>query len=91
MELDECIWRVYGASNREWVTQQARQMTWELQDRELPMRYLIRDHDTKFTVAFDTVFATEGMRLLTFPIVRPMPMPTPNAGSGRCGKNVWIA
>jgi putative transposase len=40
-----------------WVTQQARQMTWELHDRDVPMRYLIHDHDTKFTGLFDTVFA----------------------------------
>jgi len=41
--------------------QQARQMSWELQERELPLRYLIHDHDTTFTDAFDTVFESEGM------------------------------
>ena len=38
-----------------WVAQQARQMTWELHDRAVPMRYLIHDHDTKFTGLFDRV------------------------------------
>jgi len=38
-----------------WVTPQARQMTWELHDRDVPMRYLIHDHDTKFTRMFDTI------------------------------------
>jgi hypothetical protein len=35
-------------------------MSWTLQDRELPIRYLIHDHDTKFTDEFDTVFEAEG-------------------------------
>jgi putative transposase len=54
-----------------WVTQQARQMTWELQDRELPIRYLIRDHDTKFTDAFDTVFEAEGVEIVDIPYQAP--------------------
>ena len=32
------------------MTQQARHMTWELEDREPPMKYLIRDHDTMFLI-----------------------------------------
>ena len=32
-----------------WVTQQARQILWEFEDRELPIRYLIHDHDLKLT------------------------------------------
>lgn len=54
-----------------WVTQQARQMTWSLQDREVPMRYLIHDHDTKFTDAFDTVFESEGVELVDIPYHAP--------------------
>ena len=46
-----------------WDTQQARQMTWKLRDRDVPMRYLIHDHDTKFTGAFDTVFESEGIEI----------------------------
>src|SRR5207237_1285003 len=33
----------------EWVTQQARQLTWTLQDGHKPIKYLIRDRDAKFT------------------------------------------
>jgi putative transposase len=33
----------------EWVTQQARQIMWTLSDRPQPVRFLIRDHDRKFT------------------------------------------
>jgi putative transposase len=35
--------------NGAWVTPQARQMAWALEDRELPMRFLLHDNDSKFT------------------------------------------
>ncbi len=54
-----------------WVSQQARQITWELQDRDLPMRYLIHDHDTKFTGVFDTVFESEGIEIIDIPFAAP--------------------
>jgi len=54
-----------------WVAQQARQMTWELHDRDLPMRYLIHDHDTKFTGLFDTVFESEGIEMVNIPFEAP--------------------
>jgi putative transposase len=68
MARDGCIWPVVLGA---WVTQQARQMTWALQDRELPMRYLIHDHHTKFTAAFDTVFESEGVELVDIPYYAP--------------------
>ena len=46
--------------NQIWVTQQARQLVWELSDREKPLRFLIHDHDGSFCPAFDTVFESEG-------------------------------
>jgi putative transposase len=42
-----------------WVTQQARQVMWALEDREPGIRFLIRDNDKTFTDAFDTVFRSE--------------------------------
>jgi putative transposase len=53
------------------VTQQARQMTWEFEDRELPMKYRIRDHDTKFTQSFDTVFEAAGIEIVNIPYQAP--------------------
>ena len=68
--------RVYLAGctahpTRRGLTQQARQMTWELHDRELPICYLIHDHDTKFTTAFDTVFEAEGVEIVNIPYEAP--------------------
>lgn len=63
-----------------WVTQQARQMTWEFEGGELPMKYLIRDHNTKFTQSFDTVFEGQALRSSTFLIKLRMPMPLQKDG-----------
>jgi transposase InsO family protein len=46
-------------------------MTWEFEDRELPMKYLIRDHDTKFTPSFDTVFEAAGIEIVNIPYQTP--------------------
>lgn len=60
--------------NQDWVTQQARQLTWELQDRHpdtKPMRFLIHDRDAKFTHSFDTIFRSEGMKIVLTPYRAP--------------------
>jgi putative transposase len=35
-----------------WVTQQARNMVWDLKGNDRDMAFLIHDHDTKFTLNF---------------------------------------
>jgi putative transposase len=54
-----------------WATQQARQLAWILPERPTPVRFLIRDRDSKFTRDFDTVFRSEGVEIIRTPIRSP--------------------
>lgn len=46
-----------------WVTQQARNASMDMEDIGLPARYLLVDHDTKFTDGFDAVFEADGTQV----------------------------
>jgi hypothetical protein len=73
--------------NGAWVTQQARQVMWELEDRKPGMRFLIHDRDTKFTQAFDAVFRSEGIDI----VLTPYRAPKANAFAERVRHEaVWI-
>jgi putative transposase len=54
-----------------WVTQQARNAAMDLNDRGVSVRFLLRDHDAKFSRAFDDVFGSEGGQVLRTPIRAP--------------------
>jgi hypothetical protein len=51
-----------------WVTQQARNIALDLNDQAATIRFLLRDHDTKFCRSFDEVFCSEGAEVLRTPI-----------------------
>ncbi len=54
-----------------WVTQQARQIAWALQERPSPVRFLIHDRDSKFSSAFEAVFVAEGIEIIVIPPQAP--------------------
>jgi putative transposase len=52
-----------------WVTQQARNQA--VGERLEGIRFVIRDHDSKFCGPFDEVFGSEGVRIIKTPIRAP--------------------
>jgi len=66
--------RILGVTahpNTAWVTQQARNLLMDLEERVDTVRFLIRDRDTKFTTTFDAVFTGAGIRILRSPAQAP--------------------
>jgi len=71
---------VTGNPDSAWVTQQARNLALELQEREAPVRFLVRDRDSKYSGPFDEVLRTEGVETVLTPYRAPKANALPNAG-----------
>jgi putative transposase len=54
-----------------WVTQQARNLLMDLDERADSLRFLLRDRDSKFTAAFDSVFTAAGIQIIKTPPQAP--------------------
>ena len=54
-----------------WVTQQARNLLLALGEQGRQLRFLVRDHDAKFSRSFDDVFCSEGAQVLMTPVRAP--------------------
>jgi len=53
---------------REWVTRQARNLSVVLSERVRPVKFVIRDCDTKFTASVDEEFGAEGIEVIRTPV-----------------------
>jgi putative transposase len=74
IDLDTRLLRVAGVTANpvaSWVTQQARNLSFELSERAIPVKFLICDRDCKFPRSFDEVFCADGFRIVKTPVRAP--------------------
>jgi putative transposase len=60
-----------SAPDTAWMSQQARNLLMDVDDRSQRPRFLIHDRDTKFSRAFDSIFRSQGIEIIRTPIQAP--------------------
>lgn len=76
--------RILGVTahpDNRWVTQMARNLIMEVGEHAEAVTFLIRDRDTKFTAAFERMFADAGLKILRSPVRAPARTRSWNGGS----------
>jgi transposase InsO family protein len=54
-----------------WVAKQSRNLVMDLGEQAEQVKFLVRDHDAKFTAVFDEVFTSLGVRVIRTPVRAP--------------------
>jgi putative transposase len=54
-----------------WVSQQARNLSWKLEEEGIKLSVVIHDRDKKFAPEADAVFKSEGARVILTPLMAP--------------------
>ena len=54
-----------------WVTEQARDLTWALDEAGVRPTVLLHDSDAKFSSSFDAIFTGQGVRVIRTPVRAP--------------------
>ena len=65
--LASCI----SEPNASWVAQQARNLSWKLEEEGIELSVLIHDRDKKFAALADRVLTSQGARVVLTPLMAP--------------------
>jgi len=71
-------------------SQQAGNVTGDIEDARVEVRFLVRDPDTKYVAGFDGVFRSKGARILKTSFRTQKPTPMPKDLCAPSGPSIWI-
>ena len=78
--------------NAAWMTQQARNLSWKLEEEGIELSVVIHDRDKKFAPKADMVFQSEGARVILTPLMAPKANAHAERWIGSCRRECldWI-